>query len=83
MINNNIVECYDFRKIRPFLLKNFFGGKVENNSLDYDKILSYVVGNIISTMAEIRIFHLILFLQRKIFIMNIEKLIKNVILSII
>lgn len=56
LINNNIVECYDFRKIRPFLLKNFFGGKVENNSLDYDKILSYVVGNIISTMAEIRKF---------------------------
>ena len=54
LINNNLVECYDFRKIRPFLLKNFFGYAYENSNIDYDKILSYVVGNIISPMDGIR-----------------------------
>ena len=42
------------------MIKNFFGGIVENSSIDYDKILSYAVGNIISPMAEIRKFYYVI-----------------------
>ena len=50
--NGGQFECYDFRSIRPYLLKNIFA---ENyNNFDYDKILSYAIGNIIVKMGEFK-----------------------------
>ena len=39
----NLKVSYDFRKIRPFLLKNFFEKEDKSINLDFDKILSYLL----------------------------------------
>ena len=53
LINDvNLKVCYDFRKIRPFLLKNFFEKEDKSINLDFDKILSYLVGNMISKIEN-------------------------------
>lgn len=48
----NLKVSHDFRKIRPFLLKNFFEKEDKSINLDFDKILSYLIGNVISKIEN-------------------------------